>query len=478
MEETDQSTSGFAKRLDFSVSHNFTDHTPMPSKSYCRLFKAQRYGKWHVLKGLQPEHSADPAYIAMLEKEFNTAVRMDHPNIVHVYGPHDDSVAGPCLVMEYIDGRTLDKFLEEKPSATLRRKVAMQLLDAMRYFHSLQIVHRDLKPANILITRNGDNVKLIDFGLSDTDDYAILKEPAYTKAYAAPEQMTDGTPIDCRTDIYAFGLMLKQLFTNRYRHIVRRCTQHNPDKRYADAQAVAKAMQRTDNLRIITKAVALGLLVAAVVIPIVNNIEKKDTAVDTAEILKDTAAVPLPEVVEATEIPPAMAPVAVSTPEITTAPPAATVIISDEELEAAKREYQRLCDNAVEELQNFVKSHNNLCTDMAFMKKQILLQEIINSAYTKIFPKMTPMTIDELVKMWGVLINPAYQQANRDMTAHINSSNLTSNCGEDILNNPEFIKMQKDGQTLGEQYNEISRQAFTGELWQKQPIDSEIGGRD
>lgn len=115
---------------------------------------------------------------------------------------------------------------------------------------------------------------------------------------------------------------------------------------------------------------------------------------------------------------------------------------------------------------------------MAFMKKQILLQEIINSAYTKIFPKMTPMTSDELVKMWGVLINPAYQQANRDMTAHINSSNLTSNCGEDILNNPEFIKMQKDGQTLGEQYNEISRQAFTGELWQKQPIDSEIGGRD
>lgn len=240
MEERDQSTSGFAKRLDFSVSNNFTDHTPMPSKSYCRLFKAQRYGKWHVLKGLQPEHSADPAYIAMLEKEFSTAVRMNHPNIVHVYGPYDDSVAGPCLVMEYIDGRTLDKFLEEKPSTALRRKVAMQLLDAMRYFHSLQIVHRDLKPANIMITRNGDNVKLIDFGLADTDDYAILKEPAYTKAYAAPEQMTDGAPIDCRTDIYAFGLLLRKLFPNSYRHIVRRCTQHNPDKRYADAQAVAR----------------------------------------------------------------------------------------------------------------------------------------------------------------------------------------------------------------------------------------------
>ena len=467
MEEKDQSTSGFAKRLDFSVSHIFTDHTPMLSKSYCRLFKAQRYGKWHVLKGLQPEHSADPAYIAMLEKEFNTAVRMDHPNIVHVYGPYDDNVAGPCLVMEYIDGRTLDKFLEEKPSTALRRKVAMQLLDAMRYFHSLQIVHRDLKPANILITRNGDNVKLIDFGLADTDDYAILKEPAYTKAYAAPEQMTDGAPIDCRTDIYAFGLLLKQLFPNSYRHIVRRCTQHNPDKRYADAQAVAKAMQRTDNLRVIAKAVALGLLVAAVVIPIVNNIEEKKTAMDTPEIRQDTAAAPLPEAVEATEIPPAMAPIAVSTPEITTAPPTATVRISDEELEAAKRKARKICDAKKAEFANYIKSTDSMTYDVASNKILYLEQVIINSIYIDIIAEMPPMNSDELTSNW-IKIYRECDETFKWMKQHLDNSGLPPyRKSVPITQDPEFIKIQKDIEAICSEVTENSRKAFTKELWQK-----------
>ncbi|MBR4804344.1 MAG: serine/threonine protein kinase [Bacteroidales bacterium] len=467
MEERDQSTSGFAKRLDFSVSHDFTDHTPMPSKSYCRLFKAQRYGKWHVLKGLQPEHSADPAYIAMLEKEFNTAVRMDHPNIVHVYGPYDDSVAGPCLVMEFIDGRTLDKFLEEKPSAALRRKVAMQLLDAMRYFHSLQIVHRDLKPANILITRNGDNVKLIDFGLADTDDYAILKEPAYTKAYAAPEQMTDGAPIDCRTDIYAFGLLLKQLFPNSYRHIVRRCTQHNPDKRYADAQAVAKAMQRTDNLRVITKAVALGLLVAAVVIPIVNNIEEKNTSVDTPEIRQDTTAVPLPEVVEATETPSAMAPVAVSTPEITTAQPAAMVKISDEELEAAKRKVRKICDAKKAEFANYVKKTDSMTYDIAWCKSLYVEQAIINSIYVDVIAKMPPMNSDQLTSNW-VKIYRECEETFRWLRQYLENSGLPPyRKSVPLAQDPEYVKIQKDIESITAEAQENARKAFTGELWQK-----------
>ena len=95
---------------------------------------------------------------------------------------------GPCIVMEYIDGVTLDKFLEGKPSKQLRRKVVDQLIDALAYIHGKQIVHRDLKPSNILVTRNGSNVKIIDFGLSDADDYAILKQAAGTLKYMAPEQ--------------------------------------------------------------------------------------------------------------------------------------------------------------------------------------------------------------------------------------------------------------------------------------------------
>ena len=61
-------------------------------------------------------------------------------------------------------------------------------MDALEYIHGKQTAHRDLKPSNIMITRNGQHVKLIDFGLSDTDDYAVYKQPAGTEGYISPEQ--------------------------------------------------------------------------------------------------------------------------------------------------------------------------------------------------------------------------------------------------------------------------------------------------
>lgn len=178
------STSGIPDALDFSMSDTFSQHEEIAAHGYCVLYRARRYGRWFALKGLRFEHRHDPLYMAMLEKEFNMLTALDHPNIVHLYSHEVDAVAGPCIVMEYIDGRTLDKYLKEKPSLAARRRVAMQLLDAMSYYHSRQIVHRDLKPSNILITRNGDNVKLVDFGLANGDDYAVLNEPAYTEGYA------------------------------------------------------------------------------------------------------------------------------------------------------------------------------------------------------------------------------------------------------------------------------------------------------
>lgn len=116
-------------------------------------------------------------------------VQLDHPNIVRVSSKEVNEEFGPCIVMEYIDGVTLDQFLDTKPSRQARRKVVDQLVDALAYIHGKQIVHRDLKPSNILITRNGNNVKIIDFGLSDADDYAILKQTAGTLKYMAPEQI-------------------------------------------------------------------------------------------------------------------------------------------------------------------------------------------------------------------------------------------------------------------------------------------------
>ena len=277
MKENDApSTSGRLTPLSFSSSKDFSNYRELPSKGYCRLFMAQRYGKWYILKGLQPQHAADPVYMAMLEKEFDTAVKLNHPNIVHTMDIENDPVAGPCIVMEYIDGRTLSRFQEEKPSAAKRRKVATQLLQAMCYYHSLQIVHRDLKPSNILITRNGDNVKLIDFGLADADDYAILKEPAYTEGYAAPEQMRSDGIVDCRTDLYAFGVILKQLFPHRYRSIVTRCTKTSPDRRYRDAVEVLRTFRHS----IVMPAVAITLSGAFVAMIIILNMFRTPVSVE------------------------------------------------------------------------------------------------------------------------------------------------------------------------------------------------------
>lgn len=241
----DISTSGPVTSQSLHVSSSFTDFAELPSKGYCRLAKAQRYGVWNVLKGLKPQYADDEQYREMISKEFSLMVGLNHPNIVRAYATEQIPVWGSCIVMEFVDGRTLSDFLSENPAAEQRRKVVDELLAALSYFHKKQIVHQDLKPSNILITNDGNHVKIIDFGLSDSREYAILKEPAYTKAYAAPEQLS-GSEIDNRTDLYAFGLILQQIFPKRYNGIAKKCLQPQREKRYGSAEAVQNAIREAD----------------------------------------------------------------------------------------------------------------------------------------------------------------------------------------------------------------------------------------
>ena len=241
----DISTSGPVAPQDVNISNQFTGYKELPSNGYSRLFRAQRYGQWYMLKGLKPEYADDPQYTAMFAKEFALTVELNHPNIVRALSHEQDAVAGDCIVMEYVDGRTLDDFLKENPSQEVRKLVVKELLFAMDYFHRKQVVHQDLKPSNILITHDGNHVKIIDFGLSDSRRFAILKEPAYTQSYAAPEQLS-GDEVDNRTDIYAFGLILKQLFPSRYGNVVRKCLQPLKEKRFQSADAVMQAVGEAD----------------------------------------------------------------------------------------------------------------------------------------------------------------------------------------------------------------------------------------
>lgn len=207
----------------------------------CQCFKVRLYGRLHFLKQLKPELRTDPRYVAALRKEFETGYRLDHPHLVRYMSLSDDSI-----LMEYIDGETLDRFnvlhpefFEKKENAD---KIVMQLLDVVGYLHQHQVVHLDLKPSNILITRIGHEVKLIDLGFSYTDSYDDTI--GYTAGYAAPEQLDGSSLPDARNDIYAIGKILQQLpCAKRYAKLIKHCTAVDPAMRYPSVAEVARQVK-------------------------------------------------------------------------------------------------------------------------------------------------------------------------------------------------------------------------------------------
>ena len=163
-----ESSSDFIVPSDFS-SH-WRDISLVQSHSRTQIYTATRYGRRFVLKALAPEVASLTDYLLQQEQEFQLAIQLVHPNIAATYSLEEVEGPGRCIVQEWIDGITLGEWLQTSPSKTARKRVFSQLLDALEYIHGRQLVHRDLKSDNILVTRNGQNVKLIDFGLSATDD--------------------------------------------------------------------------------------------------------------------------------------------------------------------------------------------------------------------------------------------------------------------------------------------------------------------
>ena len=274
MAVNETSSSGEITSSFENISDVFTSYSEIPSEGFNRLFKAQRYGKWYVLKGLKPEFQHKEVYARLLTKEFELGVQMDHPNIARTFSKETDPVAGHCIVMEYVDGCTLKAFLEQRPSRKMRMKVVRELLAAMSYYHSKQIIHRDLKPDNILVTHNGHNVKIIDFGLADTDYHGIFKQPAGSNKYASPEQVAGNVPLDCRADLYAFGVILRQIFPHSYGHIVRKCTRLDREKRFANAEEILQQLQRGKRLNLVIALLAV-LLVLAVGVWVFSSLNRE-----------------------------------------------------------------------------------------------------------------------------------------------------------------------------------------------------------
>lgn len=228
-----QINSGFTAGGDINISSRFTEITLLhiSGNGYTHVYKAKRFGQWHVLKCLTSDVAKEVQYQTLLEKEFRISYPLSHPNIVRTLGIEEVPELGTCIIQEYIDG---------EPCFSISREQAIELCDAVDYLHKYSIIHRDIKPENILIRKDNKRVVLIDFGLADKADFSILKGGAGTSGYAAPEQWQG--EISPLIDIYGIGGVL--LTNKRWNRIANKCRQTNPKKRYQSAEAVKRALQR------------------------------------------------------------------------------------------------------------------------------------------------------------------------------------------------------------------------------------------
>lgn len=282
------------------------------------LYRGCKNGRFFVYKALKKEFRGNPLYEELLRKDFNIGFSLSHLGICQYFGMIDFPTIGNCIIMEWIDGCTLESLIRsgqiDKP---LARKIICDICDALEYIHRKQIIHRDLKPENIMVTNNGRNVKIIDFGLSDADSYNILKAPAGTKFYASPELIA-GEQIDSRSDLWSLGLIIKEL-SRSYGYIVSRCLQRDKDKRFASADEIRKAVEKASARRIRNLVLTFSLItVAALAVwtvmtdknthqeipaPVATVPEDSTTAAKRAEPAKDTVTmvnVPETEVKEKT----------------------------------------------------------------------------------------------------------------------------------------------------------------------------------
>jgi Tol biopolymer transport system component len=191
-----------------------------------------------AVKVLPPSFANDPQRLARFEREAKLLASLNHPNIAHVYGFEratlEDGTAAYFLAMELVDGEDLSDRIRRGPIPVDEAlAIAKQIAEALEDAHEHGIVHRDLKPGNIKVTPEG-KVKVLDFGLAkaysgdgaggSSPDLSQSPTLAYTgteagvilgtAAYMSPEQAR-GKPVDKRSDIWAFGVVLYEMLTGR-----------------------------------------------------------------------------------------------------------------------------------------------------------------------------------------------------------------------------------------------------------------------
>ncbi|OLQ90563.1 hypothetical protein BIY22_06100 [Vibrio panuliri] len=226
-----------------------------------------------IVNGAEGQTSKHQAAIKVLRKEVISAQRLekyffreasslielDHPNICRVYG-FDNIQGSACIVMEYIQGVTLEAWLAHNPTLNERIAILHQLCQALEYAHSRHIFHADLKPQNVMVT-SSNRLKVIDLGLAKRIEQSQISsgEQAYIQGYSeqwsSPEQKK-GRWSYSQSDVFSLGLLIEALFTGvvlkkqtraEFNAIITKATELTPQARYFSAAELYLDLSRALN---------------------------------------------------------------------------------------------------------------------------------------------------------------------------------------------------------------------------------------
>lgn len=174
-----------------------------------------------AIKFLKPELISD--YLddrIRFKREIEIVEQLNHPGIAR-YFSYGEYNGIPFLVMEFIDGADLHKLLMDGWLPTIEEavRIVMNIAQILEYVHSKGVVHRDLKPGNLMILKNKQNLKIIDFGLAQLYELSKLRDIdsiVGTFAYMSPEATgMIKKDIDERSDLYSLGVIFYRLLTGR-----------------------------------------------------------------------------------------------------------------------------------------------------------------------------------------------------------------------------------------------------------------------